>query len=138
MPFDLSANTRIHLAESLPVVDREKNTIISRIAANLARASGPGSGVPQDAAARTLVDYLIEQARAVVDTGRFARADAAAAAARPLVDAGYELPRVGDALVPILKDVLGAATTRQTVGAWSDTFWAVFGKERPRSDALTA
>jgi hypothetical protein len=131
MLADISANTRIHLAESLPRIEREKDEIVSRICASLARGSGDEDGAL--ALARELIDCLIDQAGTAVDTGRFANLGAAHDAARHLQGAGYALPDVGDVLVPIVRDVLGTATGRSAAAAWSDTFWALFGKAESNS-----
>jgi hypothetical protein len=126
MPTDISANTRIHLAESLSRIDRAKQEIVSRISANLARDDGDETR--RTAATSGLMDCLIDQARCAIDSGRFASSGACQAAARHFQEAGYKLPDFADVLVPVLSDVLGRATSPREASAWCETFWAVFGR----------
>lgn len=138
MPTDLSANTRIHLAQSLASVEREKDAIADRVVANLTAPGGRAVTGGDRQAARDLVDGLIGHARSVVETGHHARSEAAPAALRSLEDAGHGLARIGDALAPILKDVLGSAIPRPAVAAWSTLFWVVAARDRTRKPALAA
>jgi hypothetical protein len=135
MLTDLSANTRIRLAESLPILDRHKEEIVTRLAAQVSRDS-EGRQENADLVSQ-LVECLVDEARAVVDTGRFARAEVARQVSEQL-DVGPTLSHLGDALVPIIKDIVGPSSARQTAAAWSDTFWAVFSSHERRSTAIAA
>ena len=118
----ISERTTAFLARSLPMVRQHKAEIVVRMEMSL-RDVAPEPGDRAELIARTLLGLLIAQAAGLVDGGRPAGLESAARELRSLEIGGRHYSRFGDALVPILKDVLGGATPRQVASAWCDTFW---------------
>ena len=109
------------IARSLPIVRRNKEEIVALMALRLADVD---PGVAHEAA-EALTGLLIRQAGSIVASGGPHGLEADADEHRTLGIGGRHYSRFADALVPILKDVLGAATPHDVPIAWCDAFWAI-------------
>ena len=85
-----------------------------------------------------IVDLLVRQASLIAETGDVAGLETVAAEHRSLEIEGRHYSRFGDALVPILRDLLGPRVPREVPSAWCDTFWAVIRATEPRAALVDA
>lgn len=135
MSAAISELTRKNLSQSLSLVEPRKEDLVDRMEASLR------TGEPDDEAhgqsetvATILVDLLLTQARNLVNSGELADLRDVGAAHRGLTISGRHYSRFGDALVPILKDLLGSNVPSGVTSAWCDTFWTVIraAQDQPR------
>ena len=134
MSESVSARTRAILASSLPVVRRHKDDLVASMEVYLRRVDEDRTTLGRsDIVAMILTELLIRQASLIVDSGRISGLETAAEEHRSIEIEGRHYSRFGDALVPILRDVLGAGVPREVPAAWCDAFWAVIrATRRPR------
>jgi hypothetical protein len=118
MTIRLSDRTMAILTASRPVVERVRDEIEAAMRRRLA-----GTGPRSDAIASALVDALLV-AHGPVDRERL----------RDLRLGGEHYAIFGDALKPVLRDVLGAGATTDLIAAWGDAYWAL--ATSVRSDAV--
>lgn len=139
MSSPISDNVRDILSRSLPLVRSQKDRIVERMELRLRGAGGDEEPFGQsEVAAMLLVQLLLDQARNLVETGQVAPANGARDEHRALQIDGRHYSRFGDALVPIVRDVLGESLPRGFAGAWCDTFWAVVRNLEPQKEAAPA
>jgi hypothetical protein len=110
----LSHRTAAITAESLPLLERARERLDGGMTRSLS-AVAPQSGLQPEAVARALMDILLDGAR-----GR-----STASGLRDLSPSGAQYAMFGDALKPVLQDVLGPRATRELVAAWGDAYWAM-------------
>ena len=126
MSSPISDNVRNILARSLPLLRSQKDRIIERMEVHLRGSAGDSEPFGQsEAAATLLVQLLLDQARSLVETGGVAPANGIRDEHQALEIDGRHYSRFGDALVPIVRDVLGSSLPQGVAGAWCDAFWAV-------------
>lgn len=114
------------LAQSLPLVERSRDSIVQGIETHLRPTEAPDEAFGQsEVTAMMLTGMLIEQARHLVDLGGLRDVEERAQEHRALAITGRHYSRFGDALVPVLKDVLGPNTPVEVPKAWCDAFWSV-------------
>lgn len=139
MSSPISANARDILARSLPLVQPHKDRIIELMELHLRGAHGTAEPFGKaEVAAMLLVQLLLDQARSLVESGEIAAADGMLEEHRALGMDGRHYSRFGDALVPILRDLLGSDVPREVAGTWCDTFWAVMRELKPQKEAVPA
>lgn len=139
MTVHISEKTRNLLARSLPLVHQRKREIIGLMEINLRGVDGAQKAFGQPGmTAMLLTELLLGQARAIVESGRIEPPDNLAAEHRTLDIVGRHYSRFGDALVPILRDLLGPATPREVPSAWCDTFWAIVRAIAPKREEVEA
>ena len=126
MNSPVSTRLRSLLSRSLPLVQQHKAVLVERIERSLAAAEGADEPFGQaEVSAMMLVELLLGQARSLVESGVLAPLGDVAAEHRALGITGRHHSRFGDALVPILRDLLGTTVPREIPAAWCDLFWAV-------------
>ena len=130
MSSPVSDRTRSLLARSLPLVQQRKDLLVERIAHRLAAALRDVAPSRSEAAAAALVDLLVSEAKRLVQSGALGRLDFAEQHRALDID-GRHYSCFGDALVPILRDLLPPSVPREVAGAWCDTFWAVLRAGQP-------
>lgn len=126
MSAAISEHTRKYLSQSLPLVQQHKEHLINRMEANL-RADAPDdapSGRSEETAV-VLVDLLLGQARSLCASGELGDLRGVADAHRALAISGRHYSRFGDALVPVIRDLLGPRLPVGISSAWSDAFWTI-------------
>lgn len=135
MSAAITDRTRRNLSQSLPFVELHKEDLVDRMEASL-RAGEPGDGLDgqSEVMAVILVDLLLAQGRSVVGTGELGDLRDVAAEHRGLAISGCQYSRFGDALVPIVKDLLGPNAPAEVASAWCDIFWSVIRAVRDRAD----
>jgi hemoglobin-like flavoprotein len=121
----LSNRSRQMLSQSLPLVHARKQELVDRMQASLVQAEPGQDRGRSEINATILVDMLIDQVRSILDHGEYGDLSHVPAEHAALQIGGRTYSRFGDALVPILKDVLGDHVPSLVSGAWIDTFWAV-------------
>lgn len=122
----ISNRNRSLLARSLPLVQQRRDALQERMAVALA-ALDAGATTPGQAEgmAETLTDLLLDEARQAVESGAFGPLGRLAGDHRRLDITGRHYSRFGDALMPVLRDLLGPLPPREVLAAWCDTFWAI-------------
>ena len=139
MSAAISDLARKNLSQSLPFVEQHREHLVNRMEANL-RAGEPEDEPygQSEVAAMILVDLLLAQARNLADTGHLADLRDVKEEHRALAIAGRHYSRFGDALTPILKDLLGPKLPAEVASVWCDTFWTVIGAAESRKEMATA
>ena len=130
MSSPVSDRTRSLLARSLPLVQQRRVLLVERIAHRFAAALRDVPSAHSAAAAAALVDLLVGQAKRLVESGAFGRLDFTEEHRALAID-GRHYSCFGDALVPILRDLLPPTVPREVAGAWCDTFWALIRAGQP-------
>ena len=139
MSSALSDNARDILARSLPLLDARKDRITERLENHLRGAGGDEEPYGQsEVAAMLLVQLLLDQARSIVETGQIAAGEGIGDEHRALEIDGRHYSRFGDALVPVVRDVLGSDVPREVAGIWCDIFWAVVRDLEPQEEGASA
>ena len=130
MPSPVSDRIRSLLSRSLPLVRPQRDLLVERIERSFAAETGRAS-LDAELSAMLLVDLLLTQVKSLVESGAFGPLDEVAAEHRALGIGGRHYSRFGDALVPVLRDLLGRTVPREVAAAWCDTFWAMIGATLP-------
>jgi hemoglobin-like flavoprotein len=121
----VSERIRALIARSVPLVRQHKDEIISRMELHLRDVNVDQQAVGQsEVVAMMLTELLLKQAAAITEGRPMADVDIVAREHWSLGIEGRHYSRFGDALVPILRDVLGPGAPREVASAWCDTFWA--------------
>ena len=135
----VSDRIRQSLSQSLPLVQAHKHALIDRMEESLASAEAEAESSGQaEIAAMMLVELLIGQVRHLIETGRFDDLGHVHAEHWALAIDGRHYSRFGDALIPILRDVLGPTLPQEVPSAWCDMFWAVIRAAKPERELVPA
>ena len=126
MSVAISERTRKYMSQSLPLVHQHKEHLVNRMEANL-RADEPHDAPygESEVVAMMLVDLLLDQARRLCDSGELGELGDVADEHRALGISGRHYSRFGDALVPVLRDLLGPRLPAAVSSAWCDVFWTI-------------
>ena len=127
----LSDHSKQLLSQSLPLVQANKHEMIDRMQAVLALAEPDRDRGQAEINAMILVQMLINQVSHILATGEYDDLVHIPAEHTMLKITGRTYSRFGDALAPILKDVLGVNLPGTVSGAWVDSFWSISGKRPP-------
>lgn len=137
MPSPVSDRTRSLISRSLPLVQQRRDQLVEHMERNLAAAETEVEPYGQaELTAMVLVELLLVQARTLVESARFGPLDDVRFEHRALDIAGRHYSRFGDALVPILRDLLGPTSPREVAAAWCDTFWAIIRAALPAEEEV--
>lgn len=123
MLIEISDRTRDLLAQSLPFMEQRKDALIERLGAYL----GSAGDADEDAelVAIMLTELMIGQAVNLVRSGDLHDLDDVGHEHRMLRIHGRHYSRYGDALNPVIRDVLGPQVPGEVAGAWGDIFWTI-------------
>ena len=121
----LSDRSRQMLSQSLPLVQAHKHEVIDHMQASLVLAEPDQDPGQSEINAMILAEMLITQVRHILDAGEYDDLAHIPTEHAALKITGRTYSRFGDALVPILKDVLGTNVPSAVSGAWIDIFWSV-------------
>ena len=122
----LGNRTRSLLARSLPLVQQRREALTKRMEIALAELEGSGTVPGQaEATAAMLTELLLDEAKQAVEAGAFGPLDHLPGEHHLLDITGRHYSRFGDALMPVLRDLLGPIPPREVLAAWCDTFWAI-------------
>ena len=124
MLIELSDRTRDLLVQSLPLMEHRKDALIEGLARYLGRDTGEAQK-DSELIAIVLTDLLIGQASHLVRSNALLDLDEICLEHSRLRLQGRHYSRFGDALAPVIRDVLGPKIPREVAGAWGDVFWAV-------------
>lgn len=134
-----SERTRSIVAGSLPLVRSHTDEIMSQMEAHLRGIGGSDERFGQsEVAAMLLTQLLIDQAAAIAEQGSPRIPLGLAAEHRALDIVGRHYSRFGDALVPVLKDVLGSGVPSDLTAAWGDAFWLAVRAIQPQPELQPA
>lgn len=136
MSPNLSNRGRKLLLESLLLVEERRHEIIDRMEEHLG-LTDPSQEPGQSEIGAIMVHLLIAQARCLSDTGSFEDLSRVVDEHSEFGISGQTYSRFGDALSPILKDVLGPCSPSAAPGIWVDLFWKLIQQARsaPTSQA---
>ena len=127
----ITPTVRTLLLQSLRPVAAKEDEIRAAFTKALARSDqDPELSDTPGIIATLLVSFLIEQVKHVIETGRPMKLDLYRTEHRLHDIDGRHYSRFGDALVPVLRDALGATYPRATASAWNDAFWAILREMR--------
>jgi len=126
MSAAISERTRNFLSQSLPLVQQHKEHLVNRMEANLrADESDDAPCGRSEETAMILVDLLLGQARSLCESGELGDLQGVADEHRALTISGRHYSRFGDALVPVIRDLLGPRLPEGVSSAWIDAFWTI-------------
>jgi hemoglobin-like flavoprotein len=126
MSSQVRPRLRSLLVRSLPLVEQRRDLLVDAMERHLAAIATEEEAFGQpEITAMLLVDLLLREVRALVETAEFSGLAGTAAEHRALEINGRHYSRFGDALVPVLRDLLGPVTPRAVASAWCDAFWAI-------------
>src|SRR5688572_22444630 len=126
MPNAISDHNHDLLSQSLPLVQAHKDALIDVMRESLGTGK-PAHRLPgrPHASASALVEMLVGRVRDYLDSGDLGDLGEVLDEHRALALDGRHYSRFGDALVPVLKDVLGPTLPRAVASAWCDAFWVL-------------
>lgn len=118
---------RYYLRESFALIDSRRSEIVAKVSYILSLGGGQGNLDEQSAEnlAVRLLDFLIEQVRALLEAGRPEGLALVELEHRATGVEGIHYLRFGDALTVVLRHVLGYDLPAAFASAWHDTFWAI-------------
>ncbi len=121
----ISENSRKALFSSLGSVEAHRPAIVAALAGSLAADAEGEDRDRSELIVILLMDMLVEQAR-YLSQGRPPQDlhDHVVRHERNGIS-GRHYSRFGDALVPVLRDVIGPGLPRSVANAWVDAFWLV-------------
>ena len=139
MTTAVSTRTRSLIARSLPLVQQRREALVEGMESALAELDTKRSEIGQaEVTAVVLVDLLLDEARELVESGTFGPLDYLPGEHYLLDITGRHYSRFGDALMPVLRDLLGPIPPRELLSAWVDTFWAVIHAADGGSEKVVA
>ncbi len=124
MSIQLSERTRDLLAQSMPLIEHAKDRLIDGLGTYL-RAFGIGKDDDSELVAMMLTDMLISRSAQILQSGTLNDAADLKQEHQALGIKGRHYSRFGDALSPVIRDVLGPNVPRAVTAAWGDVFWAI-------------
>lgn len=132
----VSLTTRALLTQSFRAVESSSGRLRLALSTSLARSEqDPELSDTAGTAATLLLGFLIEQVRHVVESGEPRDLERYRTEhVRHGLD-GRHYSRFGDALVPVLRDVLDPSHPRAIASAWSDSFWAIVRRMQQDDEA---
>ena len=135
----VSNRTRSLIARSLPLVQQRREALVERMEVALAELDPKGRAIGQaEVTAIVLTDLLLDEARQLVESGAFGPLGSMAGEHYLLDITGRHYSRFGDALMPVLRDLLGPIPPREVLAAWGDTFWAIIHNAEGHSAGAVA
>lgn len=126
MTTNLSAPARDIIAETLPLIEQHRAPLEEALGRYMAR-QGPYDPSPGRTKVITgaIVDMLLGHARRLGAHGPDAGIAETARRHQILALGGEHYSIFGDALKPIMKDVLGPKATSPVLAAWTDAYWTI-------------
>ncbi|WP_166039046.1 globin domain-containing protein [Sphingosinicella sp. YJ22] len=119
----IAEDIRIRLAQSMPVIERNRHQILLELQDRLVAQETPEEPFGQgDVTAVTLLGLLIECAGDLAAFGRPRDLHRAASKHRRLDIEGRHYARFGNALAPVLRKVLGTRLSPKMVNAWYESY----------------
>jgi hemoglobin-like flavoprotein len=126
MNVTVSPRTRSLIARSLPLVQQRREALVERMEIALAELDTTWTAIGQaEVTATVLVDLLLDEAKQLVESGAFGPLGWLVGEHYLLDITGRHYSRFGDALIPVLRDLLGPIPPRELLSAWCDMFWAI-------------
>jgi hypothetical protein len=125
MLTSLSERTRNLLAQSLPFIEHKRDSLVDGVSGYMKSVTSPDPDHHSEMVAMMLAELLIGRSRHLVLQGPFREADEIRHEHSSLGIEGRHYSRFGDALVPVIRDILGPNAPREIAGAWCDAFWAM-------------
>ena len=137
--LEVTAHTRKRLAQSLVLVESQRPQLIARMEEYLRACEEPDEDFGQaEISTMVLVDLLLAKAREIVEQGAARNLGTIIAQHRLLDIDGRHYSRFGDALVAILRDLLGPTVPPEIPAAWCDAFWGVIRAADRKRDLVSA
>jgi nitric oxide dioxygenase len=126
MTTNLSGRARDIVDETLPLMERNQALLQKALERYMVR-QGPYDPRPgrANSTTRAILDMLLGHARQLAENGRASGIAETALRHRALALGGEHYFCFGDALKPIMKDVLGDKATSPVLAAWTDAYWEI-------------
>jgi hemoglobin-like flavoprotein len=124
MSIQLGDHTRALLAQSLPLMERSKGRLIEGLGAYVG-AVVAGTNDDPELVATTLTEMMLAQSAQMLQSGTFPNTGDLKRQHEALGIEGRHYSRFGDALSPVIRDVLGPNVPSAVPAAWGDAFWAI-------------
>ena len=119
MTTDLSDRTRDIVAHTLPLMARHRASLEEALRDHMVRDDIDASSV------QAIMDMLYDHARQLRGYGIPDGTADTAARHRALALDTVQYSRFGDALKPVMRDVLGSSAMPPMRAAWADFYWAI-------------
>ncbi len=125
MTMKISERTRAVVAETLPLMERNRAALEEALERYMT-SHGPYEPAEGRNKALTwaMTDMLLGHARQLA-AGKASDLSETAERHRVLAIRGELYPSFGDALHPVMRDVLGAEASAGVLAAWGDAYWAI-------------
>jgi hypothetical protein len=139
MNINLDSRARAIIAETLPLMERNRAPLEAALARYLARqAADPHDSDSGRVPAGAIMEMLLGHARPLGD-GRPAAGLAETARQHGALGLGGDhYSAFGDGLKPIMRDVLGSKATSPVLAAWTDAYWAIVRRLFEQEQRLAA
>ncbi|MGZ8335672.1 MAG: globin domain-containing protein [Allosphingosinicella sp.] len=124
MTIQLSERTRVLVAKSLPLMEQHRPALEEALERRLAQQGAGDPSAPRTTTG-AIADMLFDHARQPGGQRAPAATGATAQRHRALAIGSEHYSALGDALKPIMKDVLGAKATPLVLAAWGDAYWTI-------------
>lgn len=134
----ISDHTRNILFHSLSAVESHRAAVIDAMAVSLAAAEPDDQSAHAETVAMLLVNMLIEQVKHLVEAQHPQHLNAHRAEHQLHAIDGRHYSRFGDALIPVLRDTMGARLPKAVGAAWCDAFWAVIQRMQQQEEPVSA
>jgi hemoglobin-like flavoprotein len=126
MTINLSERTRAIVADTLPLMTEQRAPLQRELERHMLRQGlddAPSAGAT--AMVAELVDMLLDHAGELAGNALDSATTETARRHRALRLGSEHYSCFGDALKPIMQDVLGKKAPTQVISAWGDTYWAI-------------
>lgn len=126
MTVNPSERTRAIVAETLPLVEQHRAEMEEALERYVARRGpdDPSSDRPK-VTTGAIMEMLIGHVRQLDGSGPASGIAETSRRHRTLALGGAHYSCFGDALVPIMRDVLRSKATPPVLAAWTDAYWAI-------------
>ena len=139
MTVNLSETARAITVETLPLMELHRGALEEALERGMARYGPPeSSAIEIRSATRAIMDMLLRHARPTGGNDGMLEVAETLRQHRALSLGGEHYSCFGDALKPIMKDVLRAKATSPVLAAWTDAYWAIVRMLFARETRLAA
>ena len=133
----IGEDVRLWLAQSVSELDSHRDVVTRRMHERLQQLETPDEDFGQaEVTAILLVGLLIDCGCDLAAYGGIRNLDATRRQHQQMDIDGRHYSRFGDALAPVLREVLGVRLARNSPAAWCDAYWYIIGRIHPSDEDM--
>lgn len=125
MTFNLSERTRAIVTETLPLMEQHRAPLEEALERSMMRQQPEQLPETAKVATNAIMDMLLGHARQLSGNEPLTGIVETAGRHRALALGAEHYSSFGDALKPIMMDVLGRKAMSHVAAAWGDAYWAI-------------